>query len=51
MKHLKSEMKTLTIVVGHSNIYTVSSIPSEKFETVESGFEFMAIKGYKILFK
>jgi hypothetical protein len=51
LKNLKSKMKSLTIVVGNSNNYTGYSILSGKSEAVESGFGFMGIEGYKVLFK
>jgi hypothetical protein len=51
LKQLKSKMKTLTIVVGNSNNYTGYSVLSGKSEAVESGYGFMDIVGYKIIFK
>jgi hypothetical protein len=44
-------MKTLTIVVGNSNNYTCDSILSGISEMVESGFGFMGLDSYKVLFK
>jgi hypothetical protein len=44
-------MKTLTIVVGNSNNYTGYSVLSGKSEAVESGYGFMGIVCYKIIFK
>jgi hypothetical protein len=44
-------MKTLTIVVGNSNNYTGYSSLSGKSEAVDSGYGFMGIVGYKIIFK
>jgi hypothetical protein len=44
-------MKTLTIIVGNSNNDIGYSILSGKSEAVESGFGFMDIEGYKVLFK
>jgi hypothetical protein len=51
LKHLKSKMKTLTIVVGNSNNYTGYSALSGKSEAVDSGYGFMGIVGFKIIFK
>jgi hypothetical protein len=44
-------MKILTIVVGNSNNDTVYSTLSGKSEAVESGYGFMGIVGYKIMFE
>jgi hypothetical protein len=51
LKQLKSKMKTLTIVVAHSNNYTGYSVLSGKSEAIESGYGFMGIVGYKVIFK
>jgi hypothetical protein len=51
IKQLRSKMKTLTIVVGNSNNYTGYSSLSGKSEAIESGYGFMGIVGYKIIFK
>jgi hypothetical protein len=51
LKQLKSKMMTLTIVVGNSNYYTCYSVSSGKSKAVESGYGFMGIVGYKIIFK
>jgi hypothetical protein len=37
--------------VSNSNTYTGYSVLSEKSEAVESGYGFMGIVGYKIIFK
>jgi hypothetical protein len=44
-------MKKITIVVSNSNNYTGYSSLSGKSEAVESGYGFMGIVGYKIIFK
>jgi hypothetical protein len=44
-------MKTLTIVVGNSNNYTGYSVLSGKSEAVESGFGFIVIVGFTVIFK
>jgi hypothetical protein len=44
-------MKILTIVVVNSNNYTGYPVLSGKSETVELGYGFMGIVGYKIIFK
>jgi hypothetical protein len=41
----------LTIVVENSNNYTGYSVLSGKSEAIESGFGFIGITGYKIIFK
>jgi hypothetical protein len=51
LKQLKSKMKTLAIVVGNSNNYTGYSLLSEKSKAVESGYGFLGIVDYKIIFK
>jgi hypothetical protein len=44
-------MKTLPIVVGNSSNYTSYSVLSGKSEAVESGFGFLGIVNYKVIFK
>jgi hypothetical protein len=44
-------MKTLTIVIGNTNNYTGFSKLSGKSEAVESGYGFLCIVGFKIIFK
>jgi prefoldin subunit 5 len=51
LKQLKSKNKTLTIVVGNPNNYIGYSVLSGKSEAVESGYGFMGIVGFKIIFK
>jgi hypothetical protein len=51
LKQLRSKIKTLTIVVGDSNNYTGYSVLSGKSEAVESGYDFMGIICFKIIFK
>ncbi|GMO13052.1 MAG: hypothetical protein Ta2E_01900 [Mycoplasmoidaceae bacterium] len=51
LKNLKSKIKTLTVIVGNSNNSTCYSILLGKSEVVESGFGFMRIVRYKIVFK
>jgi hypothetical protein len=51
LKQLGSKMKKITIAVGNSNNYTGYSILSGKSEAIESGYGFMGIVGYKIIFK
>jgi hypothetical protein len=51
LKQLRSKMKTLTIVIGNSNNYIEYSFLFGKSEAVESGYGFMGIVGYKIIFK
>jgi hypothetical protein len=51
LKHLKSKLKTLTIVVGNSNNSCGYSVYSGKSEAIESGYGFMGISCYKIIFK
>jgi hypothetical protein len=51
LKQFRYKVKTLTIVVGNSNNYTGYSSLSDKSEAVESGYGFMCIIGYKIIFK
>jgi hypothetical protein len=51
LKNLKSKLKTLTIVVGNSNNSCGYSVYSGKTEAMESGYGFMSISGYKIIFK
>jgi hypothetical protein len=50
LKNLKSKLKTLTIVVGNSNNSCGYSVYSGKAEAMESGYGFMGILGYKIIF-
>jgi hypothetical protein len=51
LEQLKSKMKTLTRGVGNSNNDTRYSVLSGKSEAVESGYGFMGIVGFKIIFK
>jgi hypothetical protein len=51
VKNLKSKLKTLTIVVGNSNTSCGYSVYSGKAEAMESGYGFMGISGFKIIFK
>jgi hypothetical protein len=51
LKNIQSILKTLTIVVGNSNNYTGYSVLCGKSEAIESGFGFIGITGYKIIFK
>jgi hypothetical protein len=51
LKNLKLKTKTLTIVINNSNNYISFSILSGKSEEAESGFDFMTIEEYKLLFK
>jgi hypothetical protein len=51
LKQLNSKMKRKTIVIGNSNNYTGYSSLSGKSGAVESGYGFMGIVGYKIIFK
>jgi methyl-accepting chemotaxis protein len=51
LKNLKSKLKTLTIVVGNSNNSYGYSVYSGKAEAMQSGFGFMVISGYKIIYK
>jgi hypothetical protein len=51
LKNIKSKLIKLTRVVGNSNNYTGYSVLSGKSEAIESGFGFIGITGYKIIFK
>jgi hypothetical protein len=51
LKNLKSKLKILTIVVGNSNNSCGYSVYSGKLEATESGYGFMGVSGYKIMFK
>jgi hypothetical protein len=51
LTNIKSKLKTLTIVVGNSNNYMGYSVLSGKSGAIESGFGFIGITGYKIIFK
>jgi hypothetical protein len=51
LKHLKSKLKTLTIVVGNSNNSCGYSVYSGKAEAMESRYGFMCISGFKIIIK
>jgi chromosome segregation ATPase len=50
LKQLRSKMKTLTIVVGNSKNYTRYSTLLGKLEAIESGYGFMGIVCFKIIF-
>jgi hypothetical protein len=51
LKNLKSKLKTLTMVVGNSNNSCGYSVCGGKAEAMESGYGFMGISGYKIIFQ
>jgi hypothetical protein len=51
LKNIKLKLKTLTIVVENSNNYIGYFVLSGKSEAIESGFGFIGITGYKIIFK
>jgi hypothetical protein len=44
-------MKTLTIVVGHSNHNANYFVLSCRSETVESGYDFLGIEGHAAIFR